>query len=59
MHQLFGVDNLAAKGFANGLVTKANPQQRDLTGIFFNGCQRHTRLRRRTGARRDNQILRL
>jgi hypothetical protein len=49
VHQLLGVHDLAAEGFADGLVAKADAEQRNLAGEFLDRGQRNAGLGRRAG----------
>ena len=57
VHQRFGAHNMAAKGFADGLMAQANAHNRQLAGKMLNRGHRNAGLARRTGAGAYHQIL--
>ena len=59
VHQRLGVNDLAAKSLSNALVAEANAEQRDFTGEVLDRGNRNTGFVRRTGAGRDDKVLRI
>jgi hypothetical protein len=57
VHQLLGVHDATAEGFADRLVAEANAEQRNLAGKLANRRQRDAGLRRRAGAGRNDQVV--
>src|SRR5690606_21089430 len=58
VHDALGADDAATEGSADGLVAKADAEQRDAAGKMFDGGHRDARLIGRAGARRDHDVAR-
>ena len=58
VHQLFGADDAAAEGFADGLVAEAHAQNRQPAREMPYRLHRHARFFGRAGAGADHEILR-
>ncbi|MNT40235.1 hypothetical protein D3C72_1765360 [compost metagenome] len=58
VHQLLGVDDLAAKGLADALVAETDAHDRQLAGEVVDGRHRDAGFVRRARAGRQHQVLR-
>ena len=57
MHQLLGVDDLAAEGLADALVAEAHAENRHLAGEFLDQRHRDARLVGRARAGRNHDMV--